>query len=348
MIRVRRPLFTLVAILGCATLGNEAPFPAPVQTSGAGPFRRLDRYETGIPGSPVGRAAMLAGATTGGMFVSGYLFYVEAPPKAEPPERDQGLAPDEVDWAQFEPRRILRAPSRPADLGHDGGVEVLRASEGWEGGGVYDPWVVADEEGRAVLYYAGDGGIGIATAPSLDGEWTRMAGPIVPDARSPSVVPAPDGGWLMYFESAEGIGVARSRDGVSFTELTRTLDLSAPTPATEPAERSVRRPGAVTVTTPTGRLLVRLYFESLREDGTRAIGFAASEDGVTFERRPGSVYDEDDPGAPAPFVDAEGRTRLYLTVDARLRGTDLVTRALVMAVAPPWERYAPLPEDEAE
>lgn len=344
---MRRPLATLLVLLGCATLGNEAPFPAPVQTSGAGPFRRLDRYETGFPGSPQGRAVMIDGATTGGMFVPGFLFYVQAPPKSDPPERDPALAPDAVDWDQFEPRRILRAPSRLADLGHDPGAEVLGPSESWEGGGVFDPWVVVDESGRARLYYAADGGVGLAEASAVEGAFTRVAGPLLEDARSPSVVPDPAGGWLMYFESDEGIGLARSADGRSFTVETRALTLTAPTPPTEPADVSFHRPGAVTVTTPTGRVLVRLYFEAVRDDGSRAIAFAASEDGVTFERLPGTVYAEDDPGAPAPFVDAEGRTRLYLTVDATRRGTDLVTRALVMAVAPAWERYAPVPEEDA-
>ena len=342
---MRRHLTALLVLVGCATLGNEAPFPAPVQTSGAGPFRRLDRYETGIPGSPQGRAVMIDGATTGGMFVPGFLFYVQASPQTDPPDRDAALPPDAVDWDQFEPRRILRAPSRPTDLGHDAGAEVLGPSESWEGGGVFDPWVVVDETGRARLYYAADGGIGVAEAPTVAGEFTRVAGPIVEGARSPSVIPDPAGGWLMYFESAEGIGIARSADGLAFTEETRNLALMAPTPATEPDDVSFHRPGAVTVTTPTGRVLVRLYFEAVRADGTRAVAFAASEDGTSFERLPGAVYTEDDPGAPAPLVDAEGRTRLYLTVDATRRGTDLVTRALVMAVAPAWERYAEVPED---
>ncbi|MEM9073414.1 MAG: hypothetical protein AAGE52_33220 [Myxococcota bacterium] len=340
-----RKIAILAVALGCATLGNEAPFPDPIQTSGTGPFRRLDLAESGVPGNPPGRAILITGATTGGMFAGDHLFYVAAAPLGEPPERAAGLLPDEVDWAQFEARAISRTPARANDLGHELGDVILEASEAWEGDAVFDPWVVLLDDGRARLYYAGAEGVGVAEAPSVDGSFSRVAGPIINDVRSPSVVRDPAGGWLMFVETSAGISVARSDDGVAFGELTE-LSLLGPTEDGLPTEVSVRRPGAVTVQTPTGRTVVRVYFEVVFSDETRAVAIAGSEDGSTFERRPSTVYAEESPGSPAPFVDEDGVTRLYVSVEDEVRGTDLQARAIVMTVAPAFARFAPEPVEE--
>ncbi len=334
----------LLALVGCATLGAETAFPEPLQTSGVGPFRLLDEFETGVSNlSQDGLVPSDQLATSGGMFAGDHVFYTLAAESDTPPEeRDASLPSTAVDWRFFEPRRIYRSAARAEDLGHGEGVEVLAPQAGEDG--VFDPWVVVLDDGRARMYFATSAGIAIAEAPSVDGTFARMDDTLVADARSPSVVQFEDQ-WLMAYESNGQVLLARSSDGLSFDAGT-VIDLDF-TPEEGPAEASYARPGAVVATVPSGRTFLRIYFEIIYEDGSQQLSIAASEDGSTFERFPGVVFGDMTAGAPAPRLFDDGSTVLYFTISKTRRCVD-ECRTLVAAVAPFFVRFAEEPEVEME
>ncbi|MCA9613712.1 MAG: hypothetical protein H6721_26010 [Sandaracinus sp.] len=339
-------LFALLLALGCASLGAETAFPDPVQTSGVGPFRPLDTTETGLSADPAGRVQETSGASDGGMRAGDFFFSVESAPLADAPGRTSGLPLTAVDWARFEPRRIARAAKLDGTHGFGPGTVVLEASEAWEGDAVFEPWAVVLPDGRARLYYAAEGGIGAAEAPSLGGSFTKVDGPILEDARAPSVV-VNDDGYLLYFERDGAIGVATSADGLAFS-VQGMLDLEAPEPTDleEALEVSFHRPGAVWASTVAHDRILRLYFEVVRDDRTFSVTMAASLDGRDFERLPTSVYGgNESSGAPAPFLLEDGTTLLHFTVDARGDNGEPF-RAPVVGVAPSFVRFADPPVEE--
>lgn len=333
-----------LAIAGCATLGAEAAFPDPIQTSGVGPFRILDSFETGIDNiAAEGLVPSDLQATGGGMFAGDHFFYTVADESDTPPEeRDASLPSSAVDWRFFEPQRIFRSAARDADLGHDPGVEVLAPDAGEDG--VFDPWVVVLDDGRARMYFATSDGISVAEASAVDGTFARTAGPFLSGARGPSVVRF-EGEWLMVYESSGELFVTRSADGLSFDAGT-AIDVSFE-PEEGPAESAYGRPGVVVATMPSGRTLVRIYFEIIYEDGTQQISIAAGEDGVTFERFGGVVHGDDSAGSPAPRLLEDGTTLLYFTLGKDSRCVD-ECRSNVLGVAPFFVRFAeePMPEEE--
>lgn len=332
----------LVLVAACGTLGAEELEDLPHPHGGVGPFRVLETSETGTAAGPQGRVLAVRQATDTAMVTEdGWLFYAAADPM-EGAVMPDGAPATEVQWELMEPRQLFRSEPGDAKAGFPAGEEVLSATEAWEGEELTDPWAVATADGRAVrLYYAAEGGFGVAEAPSVDGTFSRLGGPILaPEAgetlRRPSVV-FHGGRWLMYFDRGGGrIGVAESTDGVSFDRIEEELGLAEPAGAAamlelEP-EVGVGMPGVTAVTTPGDRHVIRMYLESIRADGSRWISLAASLDGLTFDRLDRPVVEEEHRGAPAPFVIDDRTTLLYHTAP-RTMG-DLQVRALVAAIAP--------------
>lgn len=247
--------------------------------------------------------------------------------------------PFEVDWSAFEARRIYRSAPRAEGLGFDAGSEVLVASEAWEGGFVHDPWALVLEDGRALLYYAAEGGIGLAEAPSVDGSFTRVgSGPVIAGAvRRPSVVSArgttSEHAFLMYFEREGRIVAASSEDGRAWDEL-GPLELQplAARDERDSTEIAIGGPGALAARTPADRSVIRLYYESRRADGQILVAMAGSFDGVTFEQLAIPVVDDDALRWPAPRQLDPRVTLLYMQSERGGRGIE--RGALVVGIAP--------------
>lgn len=343
----------LTSVTACSTIGDPGSTPEAYPHGGTGQFRQLERDEVGIAD---GRLLALQDVAVGAAMVAGeHLFYASAPLLETPPEVPMDHPAGEVYWDAFEARAIHRSAPRD-DRGYRSGPTVLSASESWEGADVFDPWVVIDE-GRARMYYAAEGGIGVAEAPSVGGAFSRVgSGPILEAdgssaaPRRPSVVRGVDGAWWMYFDDAGAIGVARSEDGLAFERVdgdpsTEALDPIVITGADlgeDGTEVSVGMPGAAALDTATGRRLVRVYYESRRDDGSVLAYVAGSEDGLAFERHEVPVMDEADARFPAPLLLDDRVTLLY----ANLRGgSDYQTRALYVAVSPASVSFA-APENE--
>jgi len=341
-----------LAFVACATLGAETDFPGIVQTSGAGPFRLLNSDETGGLAAPDGRIYLNRQASNRSMIADGMLFYDGADVLDEPPERNPDLPEGVIDPDQVGPSRIFRAEPRDVDgedvlegaLSFNSGPMILEASESWEGASVFDPWVHVDVDGTARLYYAAAGGIGVAEASAASGTFTKVAGPVITDARSPSVVDF-GGEFILLFEATDTgtIGMARSSDGRSFTEATRALDLELA------GETSLGRPGAVGATTPTGRTILRVYFEAVNADDLRIISLAATEDLESWDRLAseiGVLSTVEDARAPAPLIRRDGITVLTLTRSRVSGGVEL--RAVCGAMAPANLSLVDVPDPPAE
>lgn len=339
---MRCPLLVLLtaSILGCSAIGDPGGSADAYPHGGTGQFRVLSGAEVGTANGQLLPLRNVAFDAV--MVVDGYLFYTAAALLEEPPEPPDEHPDGEVYWPAFEPRAIHRAEPREV-LSYRSGVPILEAEETWEGSALFDPWVVV-VDGRARLYYAGEGGIGVAEATSLDGTFARVGdGPVLENARRPSVIRGLDGAWWMYFDAGGHIGVARSEDGLAFEPLDADPSTEALDPIViegedlgESPETSVGMPGALLVETPAGRQLVRLYYESRREDGSTHVYVAGSVDGLTFERHELSVMDQDDVRAPAPLVVDPRVTLLYVNVPA---GSTYATRALRAAVTPAGVRF---------
>lgn len=344
-----RALIAFLVVAGCATLGDETAFPGPLQTTGVGPFRLFTGDETNLPSRPVGAVIVGDFATTGGMRTEAALWVAAAPVLDPVPERDPDVPEDEIDWAQFGARSILRAATRPEDFGFLTSEVVLEATEAWEEDAVFDPWAFPLPDGRVRLYYAAAGGIGIAEGPA-SGPFVKVAGPILTDARSPTVIQVGDGSFWMFFERGDGIARATSADGLDFVVADEAIDVGLAD--AELAETRFAHPGAVFAVSPTGREMVRVYFEAHREDGTQVLALAASLDGVAYDRLQNPVLGvpegDDDYRAPAPYLREDSVTLLYATAPKTIRGDhDAIARAIIGSVAPAFTQLVePPPEEE--
>ena len=183
---MKRALLCVISLLAlgliapaCSTIGDPGGMPDGLPHGGTGAFRLLDNEETGISGSPGAAMFLFEPAFENAMVQGDFVFFTAAPPLDEPPMPPEDFPRNEIYWEAFQPRRIQRGVRREEGFAaFDPADEVLTASEPWEGEEIFDPWVVEDG-GTFRMYYAGDGGIGVAEASALDGAFTRVAGPVL-------------------------------------------------------------------------------------------------------------------------------------------------------------------------
>ena len=349
---MRRALYIALCCTACSALGGDGQDPDGLPHGGTGQFRLLDREEVGVFGPPPGRALVIIDDAVESAFaIERQVFYTTAPLSDMPPMLPMDHPGNEIFWPAFGPRRIHLGTSRDEGVGaFDRGDEIFMSRETWEGGEVFDPWVVRDRSTDTVrLYYAGQGGIGVAEAPSVEGPLARpldRRDPRIAGARRPSVVRGPDGRWLMYYDTGSGIEVAVSDDGVSFEPM-GPITLNGEDLG-EGTELRVASPGALRVDTAAERVLVRLYFESIREGiletgDAHVFYVAGSEDGFTFERHPRPVAEQTDIRFPSPLLLDDRVTLLYGNLPHT--GGPFFTRALVVAVSPAGQRFDPMEEE---
>jgi len=276
-----------LTLASCSMLGRESEFAKQISTSGVGPFRPLVAGETGVTGSQILR---VADAAIHRGSVAGEVLFVDL-------EDDAG-------------RAIHRATRIGRCAGFQAPVLALGATEAWEGDHVREPFALVREDGSIRVYYAAEGGIGVAEAERADAPLVKSPdNPILEGALSgPTVIEDDNLGTLLYFEEDGRIHAARSDDGVRFERVGGPL-LPLLVPDDPPADGGVDRsevahrlPGAVVAAMPTGRRTVRLYFAVIHADGTSAVTMAASLDGLEFERATTMVLSGDDVTAPVPHL----------------------------------------------
>jgi hypothetical protein len=184
---------------------------------------------------------------------------------------------------------------------------VLTPDASWEGNVLAAPSVLRSGS-EVLLYYAAQGGIGLAKSP--DGQtFTKVAGPVLGPAAtgwdqgaapaSPGVVQLADGSFRMFYEAPFGggaaIGEAGSPDGVTWTRLGDGPALApssggdaGPTPWDSAA---VGSPFPMLAVSAEGRPILRLFYGALDVGGIGTIALAAryGTDGP-FERAVGPVF----------------------------------------------------------
>lgn len=342
---------------GCGLLGDDSPQLRRIREGGTGPFRALVTADTNLGAPPEGRITTDLGQSSAnwGEISVGRMAWNEAgcfasvAERTEPvPPRDPGAPANEPDDQQFEPTAIVRCEANEAALVTALGDVVLSPTEAWEGDDLRDPWPLRRDDGTYHLYYAADGGIGVATSDAPDGPFTRVGTtPIVAPLsvsaplRSPTVVPAPGGaGYLMYFDDGARIFVARSDDGLSFSIVdtdtaTVEIDPIALPPILEGETIDVH-PGAITVTVSPGRQIVRLYFDAPTVEDDN-VCMAGSFDGIVFERFVPASYVSAGVAFPVPRLLPTGET--VLTMTRALTVMNVRVRVPAGAVAPTYAAF---------
>jgi hypothetical protein len=235
---------------------------------------------------------------------------------------------------------------------------VLAADRAWEGVDLAGPSALRVGS-RIWLYYAGAGGIGLAT--SDDGLAFAKTGPPVlgPDARvawettpphAPSVAPMPDGSWRMFYGAGRSIGEAASADGVAWTRVDADPRTAAMDPVLSPGASfdagQVDDPVVLPRLTPAGRLQVRVLYTgydappggagggSVSPARTSAVGFAARfGEAGPLERQPLPVYLVGAHEAAPALFEFAGGTILYVQQDETADPSNPYP-AIAAAVAP--------------
>lgn len=278
-------LASLVAC-ACATLAEGGGGDDHLPNALAGPFRPLRDPEIGnLRSEPYAiddderflrdPSVIDADGVATTLAVIGYFAGREEPATGEP---DPTLEPDRIFASiAIDGRTFDRDPK-----------VVLAADVSWEGGRVGQPSALRLEENATVaLFYAAEGGVGLAT--SLDGGTftKRDQAVLAPDPSgwegggplsSPGAARRPDGTIDLFYEvelasGERAIGLSRSSDdGESFTR-----EGGAPALSAAGDEISVGTPFPVLATSATGRALQRLYYDAELADGRREIRLAARE-----------------------------------------------------------------------
>lgn len=318
----------LLAVTGaCATTGVAGRGDENLPSAGVGPFRKLadDEVQGVAPFVLDDRqsayrepSVLLEGAST-------ILFAV-----ASEGARDVIVRTRATDGRSFY--------GTSADVGRRPEV-VLTADAPWEGARVGGPFAL--RVGAEVrLYYAAEGGIGLAR--SADGRTFQKApAPVlVRDAASPwetTPLSGPTayvdaaGKLHLFYASGSSIGEAESDDGVTFRKLGVVLG-PAPPPAPgslAPNEKPpfdaarVADPCVSIRTTPAGRVHVRVLYTGEDEGGATTIGFAARYgDSGALERASVPVYAVGQREAAPALAEAGEGTFLYVQQERRGLGSE--------------------------
>ncbi|MEZ4440776.1 MAG: hypothetical protein R3B72_16875 [Polyangiaceae bacterium] len=225
---------------------------------------------------------------------------------------------------------------------------VLRPQEAWEGTRLGQPAPLA-VEGEVWLYYAAEGGIGLARSSdgktftrsdaepvlSPSGGWEEGAVPA-----SPTVLQLPDGRFDMIYEVTVAgralLGEATSPDGLRFTRV-------GDGPLLEPEGADAggtASPCSLLATTAEGRVTQLLYYGARDEDDQRAIALAGRFDTRDpFTRATALVYGGSD-GAWEPSVLRYRRfSLLFATQPAG--ADDAPYPAVAAAIAPATAHLGP-------
>ncbi|WP_438030518.1 hypothetical protein [Sorangium sp. So ce233] len=284
------------SLVACATLPSESD-EGSLPSAHAGPFREIEQEELGnartaprvmddddrfvrdasvvdLDGDP----STLAAA---GFFAATL--------------RADDAAPDPL----APPNAIVRHDAADGRSFARASTTVLAPELPWEGDVVAAPSALR-VDGEIWLYYAAEGGIGLARsadgidfarepapvlAPLAPGEgWERGAIP-----GSPGAVRLPDGSFRMFYAvpgdgDASFVGEARSSDGVAWERVgsgpalapASLVGAGAPAGEGEPFDSvAVSDPAPVLAVSATGRPLLRVYYAARDSEGRSAIGMAA-------------------------------------------------------------------------
>src|ERR1700733_8374323 len=220
------PAFVLATVVSCATQGGGSTGASNVPSAGDGPFRPLVADEVSTHD------------------IAPYVFTNNSAQYRDPSVVAVTRDPTSAEVWMYAVARVNGADvivrthatdgrSFYGDIGDDftnatdHAPTVLQASLAWEGASLSGPRALM-QGGQVLLYYAGSGGIGVAT--SSDGlTFTKTPAPVLtPDLtaawettapHAPAVAVFPDGTWHMLYGAGDSIGEATSADGMTWTRV---------------------------------------------------------------------------------------------------------------------------------
>ncbi len=304
---MKRALLTIV-MTGCATLATAHDETAVLPSAGIGPFRKLTGTE-------------LKGVAP--FVLDDFVAQYQDPDAISDPDGSISLFAAATDGDEGV---IVRTRATDGRSFYGGGgdylhtpLTVLRPSLPWEGTRLFAPSVVR-RDGVRWLYYACDGGIGVAVESGTS--WKKTEMPVLSSSgasgwehgvpTSPDAIVMPDGTTHLFFSSGRAIGEAVSADGVSFIRLQG--DPALVSWGEGFASLGVGDPEVVVRVTAADRIVTSMLFTATDSNGITSIGVASrfGENGA-FERRESPVY-AIGKGERAPTLVPFGElTFLYLT-----------------------------------
>ncbi|HEY2517734.1 MAG TPA: hypothetical protein VGI39_42990 [Polyangiaceae bacterium] len=314
----RRSIAPLLALLAaaCATLGTESAGDQNLPTSNMGPFRALLKSEDLIAAPYVLDSELAHYREPAPLALDSNPASLQVALYAVAIDRTGGALRDAIVRTRADDARSFYG----ASLSSDGQPEVvLRADQVWEGAGVHSPSLVRIG-GQVLLFYAADGGIGLAL--SKDGvAFQKVPAPVfqrdptvgweTSTPTGPSVVALDDGLLHLFYAAGVSIGEATSNDGgATWTRLDGDPSTPALDPILEPSAFTPSSPDAATPfdigqvadpcvaprLTPGGRVQVRVLYTGYdappdAPSRSSAIGFAARYgDQGPLERAVSEVY----------------------------------------------------------
>ena len=328
-------LLMLALVSGCATLATAHDESGTAPSAGIGPFRKLTGTEV------KGVAPFVLDD-----FVAQY----QDPEASTAAEGGVDLFAAATEDAEGV---IVRTRATDARSFYGGGgdyahtpLTVLRPSLAWEGKRLFAPCVV-QRDGSRWLYYASEGGIGVAREAGP--AWEKVPSPVLsalgadPWERgvptSADAAAMPDGTVHLFFTSGTSMGEAVSTDGVTFARVGGGPALSAWGDGF--AGGAVGDPDVSVRITAADRLVVSLLFTATDRGGSTSIGVAGrfGSDGP-FEQRDAPVY-AIGKGERAPSVASFGDlTFLYLTQPQ----SGSKAYPAVAAAMSPADKFLPAPD----
>lgn len=326
-------------LVACATLGSDGRGDVGLPNAGVGPFRRLVSGE--VPGiAPYvleGEGAYREPAVL--QDADGARVWLFA--AATSSGRDAIPAgPVIVRTTAKDARSFVGSgfgPGRGTSL-------ALAPGLSWEGGVVGAPFVLRSE-GRVLLFYAGRGGIGLASSDGPEGPFTKREAPVLtapdPDAAgwergAPGAPSAYVEGRTVHLFYASNGAIGEATADVSSLAF-RRVDADPRTPALDPVlarsasvdvrtlapgekppfdETSVDDPCVSVRESPAGRTVVRVLYTGVAAGSVRAtaIGFAArfGHEGPLVKQALPVYAAKSTERAPA-LLDLGARSYLYFT-----------------------------------
>lgn len=301
------PVLPLVFLFGCATLATSHDESTIQPSSGIGPFRKLTGTEVR------GVAPFVLDD-----FVARY-----RDPDAIT-EADGSISLVAVAESDSQSVIVLtRSDDGRSFFGGGGDYShtpktILRSSLAWEGDHLASPSVV-ERGGERWVYYASEGGVGLARR--VGGSWEKNQEPVLSvrganawETSVPSGVDAvvlADNSVRLFYSVGSSVGEASSTDGVHFTRVAE--------PVFSSSSNGIDAGGVADVSvdvhsTAGDRLLFTMLYTATDRAGTSSIGVAGRFGGSgAFERRESAVYAVGK-GERAPTSVARGDlTFLYVT-----------------------------------
>lgn len=346
-------LLLLFGLSACATLADGTPGLDNPPGARAGPFRPLKVGELGqgrVPPNAIGStdsetfmrdpSVIDVDLDPATLAVEGYFAASEMDADVDAPAIEIART-TAVDGRSFD-----RTAEVVLDIQHD-----------WEGVTLGAPSVVIGDNDERLLFYAADGGIGLARASGPDAGFESADAPLLSKADvswasrelgSPGAVRLFDGSYRLYFETeASGvpaIGVATSDDGVMFTDSGAPV-LRATGREGDVDASYVGSPHAVTAVSSEGREIVYVYYTARNDLEKQSIAMAArflELSGEALDRSGASMYSPS--GSLAPREPCIVRFDSFSFLFATQRTAKNTPDPIVVVAVSPGDLELPAPE----